>query len=116
VLEFLKSKNLLKGEMGFSFYDMLWMLRDKVFFKKVLEVLRQRHIFDLSVWSYSFFHKDDERACREYLQNSKPYQILVYLGHIFKSKLLEVDLTDTDFKHLDYYPMVNARAHTVGDL
>ena len=46
VLEFLKTKNLLKGEMGFAFYDMLWMLRDKVFFKKVLEVLRQRHIFD----------------------------------------------------------------------
>lgn len=40
VLEFLKTKNLLKGEMGFSFYDMLWMLRDKVYFKKVLEVLR----------------------------------------------------------------------------
>ena len=40
----------------------------------------------------------------------------MHLGHIFKSKLLEVDLVDTDFKHLDYYPMVNARAHTVGDL
>ena len=40
----------------------------------------------------------------------------MYLGHIFKSKLLEVNLEDTEFKHLDYYPMVNARAHTVGDL
>ena len=39
-MEFLKTKNLLKGEMGFTFYDMLWMLRDKVYFKKVLEVLR----------------------------------------------------------------------------
>jgi len=40
----------------------------------------------------------------------------MYLGHIFKSKLVEVNLEDTEFKHLDYYPMVNARAHTVGDL
>lgn len=23
---------------------------------------------------------------------------------------------DTEFKHLDYFPMVNARAHSVGDL
>jgi len=46
VLKFLRTKNLEKGEMGFTFVDMLWMLRDKVFFKKVLEVLRQRHIFD----------------------------------------------------------------------
>jgi hypothetical protein len=53
--------------MGFSFYEMLWMLRDKVFFKKVIEVLRERLIWDDSVWSYSFFHRDDERACREYL-------------------------------------------------
>jgi hypothetical protein len=67
VLEFLRTKNLLKGEMGFSFYEMLWMLRDKVFFKKVIEVLRERLIWDDSVWSYSFFHRDDERACREYL-------------------------------------------------
>lgn len=116
VLDFLKTKNLLKGEMGFSFYDMLWMLRDKVFFKKVLEVLRSRLIWDESVWAYSFFHRDDERACKEFLQNKKHYQILTPLGHIFKSKLLTVNLVDTEFKHLDYYPMVNARAHTVGDL
>jgi hypothetical protein len=29
---------------------------------------------------------------------------------------LQVELVDTEFKHLDYYPMVNARAHTVGDI
>ena len=32
VLKFLKTKNLHKGDMGFTFSDMLWMLRDKVFF------------------------------------------------------------------------------------
>ena len=73
VLEFLKTKNLVKGEMGFSFYLMLWMLRDKAYFKKVIEVLRERLIWDQQVWAYSFFHRDDEVACREYLQTSKPY-------------------------------------------
>jgi len=46
VLEFLRTKNLVKGEMGFSFHEMMWMLRDKVFFKKVLEILRERLIWD----------------------------------------------------------------------
>ena len=46
VLKFLKTKNLHKGEMGFSFSDMLWMLRDKAFFKKTLEILRERMIFN----------------------------------------------------------------------
>lgn len=68
VLEFLKTHNLLKGEKGFSFYQMLWMLKDKEFFKKVLQVLRSRLIFDNQVWSYSLHHKlvDDELAIREF--------------------------------------------------
>jgi len=75
VLKFLQTKNLRKGEMGFSFYEMLWMLRDKVFFKKVIEILRDRMIYDEQIWDYSFYHKDDELACREYLMNSKPYNV-----------------------------------------
>jgi hypothetical protein len=38
------------------------------------------------------------------------------LGHTFKSRLLSVTFNDTEFKHLDYYPLINARAHQVGDL
>jgi hypothetical protein len=36
VLEFLRTKNLAKGEKGFSFNQMLWLLKDKAFFKKVI--------------------------------------------------------------------------------
>jgi hypothetical protein len=50
----------LKAEKGFNFYDMLFMLKDKEFFLKVLEVLRERLIFDANVWSYSLYHKSDE--------------------------------------------------------
>ena len=32
VLEFLRVNNLAKGEKGFTFADMLWMLKDKAFF------------------------------------------------------------------------------------
>jgi len=70
-LKFLRTKNLHKGELGYSFSDMLWMLRDKVFFRKALEVLRYRMIYDDNVWSYSMYHKDEELACREYLMATK---------------------------------------------
>ena len=116
VLKFLKTKNLHKGEMGFTFYDMLWMLRDKVFFKKVLEVLRDRMIYDETVWSYCMYHKEDELACREYLMSTKQFNIFSVLTNSFKSRLYDVNFQDSEFKHLDYFPMVNARAHSVGDL
>jgi hypothetical protein len=29
VLEFLRKENILRGDKGFSFSDMLWMLKDK---------------------------------------------------------------------------------------
>jgi hypothetical protein len=116
VLKFLRTKNLHKGELGFSFSDMLWMLRDKVFFRKALEVLRDRMIYDDNVWSYSMYHKDEELACREYLMATKQYSIQNVLTNSFKSRLYEVNFQDSEFKHLDYFPMVNARAHSVGDL
>jgi len=54
---------------------MLWMLKDKAFYHKVLEILRNRLLFSEEVWMYSFFHKDDEKACREYLMNSQAYTL-----------------------------------------
>jgi hypothetical protein len=71
VLEFLRVRNLLKGERGFNFGMMLWLLKaDRAFFKKVLAVLRARLIYSEQVWAYAFYHAgSDEQACREYLMN-----------------------------------------------
>ena len=59
VLEFMQTHNLIKGEKGFQFQKILWMLKDKDFFKKTTDILRNRHIFETSVWSYSIFHNDE---------------------------------------------------------
>lgn len=115
VLEFLRTKNLAKAEKGFSWDLLLWMLKDKPFYKRVISVLRERFIYNEQVWSYSFFHKDDLNTCREYLMNSRPHQLISRLGASFKSKLVDVTLKDAELKHLDYFPMVNARAHMVGE-
>ena len=37
------------------------------------------------------------------------------IGSSFKSGLFSRDLEQAGFKHLDYFPVVNSRAHSVGD-
>jgi len=95
---------------------MLWMLKDRTYFGKVLDTLRERLIFSEEVWAYSFHHRDNLQACREYLMNTQAYQLKQNIGNCFQSKLLDITLEDSEWRHLDYYPVVNARAHTVGDL
>ena len=50
-------------------------MRDKSFFHRVISVLRDRFIFDSEVWSFGFYHCDDEETCREYLEMSDPYKL-----------------------------------------
>ena len=83
ILEFLRKYNLLKSEKGFSFNDLLWMMKDKAFFKKVLEILRERYIFNSEIWSFAFYNKDDELAVKEYLARLNPYNIINNLGTFF---------------------------------
>jgi hypothetical protein len=71
VLEFLRNQNLLKGDRGFSFSQMLWMLKDKQFWQEVLQILRARLIYNAEVWSFSLLHKTDEAAIQEYLFKEK---------------------------------------------
>ena len=47
-------------------------------------------IYEDNVWGYSFHHKDNELACREYLMNSKQYNVTQALTNSFKSRLYEV--------------------------
>jgi hypothetical protein len=35
-------------------------------------------------------------------------------GYSFKSGLVSVNKGNSNYRHLDYYPLVNARAHSVG--
>ena len=73
VLEFLRNQNLLKGDRGFSFSTMIWMLKDKAFWTEVIQILRKRLIYNSEVWSFSLLHKSDESAIQEYLHKERPY-------------------------------------------
>ena len=64
VITFMKTYNITARDKGFEIEHILWALRDKTFYKRVIEVLRDRFIFDEKVWSYGFYHLDEE-VCTE---------------------------------------------------
>jgi len=74
--------------------------------------MRNRGIFDTNVWNFGFYHMD-EQTLKELLENSILKSIL---GPKFSSTLVKFDNTnDYDLlPHLDYHPIINARAHKLG--
>lgn len=97
---------------------MCHLLKDKDFFYKVLQILRERAIFSRPIWQYAFYHKDDTSLMAEYLKLSSD-SLGRSLGADFKSSL--VSLTEQNTKSevnfqnfMEYHPMVNSRVHTVG--
>jgi hypothetical protein len=71
----MQTHNITAKDKGFQMEHILWALRDKSFFKRVIQVLRDRFLYDEEVWSYGFYHLDDEEVCREYLEATDPYAL-----------------------------------------
>jgi len=55
---------------------MLYLLKDKDYFKKVIEILRERAIFEPEVWKFSCLHLDDTNLIKEYLEMIKKTRLL----------------------------------------
>jgi len=88
------------------------MGRDADFFRKVTERLSRRHVYDHTIWSYSLMH-DEVTTVREYLRHHDGF--VASLGGPIVSKLLTVDPVERkSYQHMEYWPLVNARAHRLG--
>lgn len=118
VLDFLRKENLYSDKKKFGFHKMCYLLKDKSFFKKVIEILSERLIFEPEVLQFAFFHKDDLSLMRQYLQIAAPHSVLSHIGTYFTSQLFDMSDEDPNCqgfnKHLEYHPMVNGRAHALG--
>ena len=89
-----------------------WRMHDPKVFIAVLEKLSQRHVYHNTLWSYALKHNIPVRA-REYLMHSE--QIVNTCGGRLTSTLLTIDpVARRTFEHLEYKPLVNARAHSLG--
>jgi len=91
---------------------MYWLMSDKEMYVEVTKILRSRRIFDGLLWNYSVHHKD-ENTLWEVLQKHAEVQRI--LGTFFECGLIKCSEKSTGFWHLDYFPLVNSRAHWLGD-
>ena len=89
-----------------------WRMHDPKVFVAVVTQLTQRHIYQHTLWSYALKHNIPQRA-REYLMHAE--LIVNTCGGRLTSTLLTIDpVSRRTFEHLEYKPLVNARAHSLG--
>ncbi len=107
VIAFLGQSNVLRLDLN----EIAWRMKDKEFFQKVTALLEARHLYQDTLWSYGLLH-NDPRTLRVFLEHS-PFADRC--GLYLVSPLLVLDPVERlDYQHLEYAPLVNPRAHSVG--
>ena len=91
--------------------DIAWRMKDRAFFKTVTTLAEARLTYDQALWSYGVHHNDPATA-REFLRHS-PFANRCGL-HLVSPLLVLDPVERLTHQHLEYMPLVNARAHQVG--
>jgi hypothetical protein len=108
VVKYLKDNNADRLDLD----RIAWRMQDKGFYRQVLDLLAARHIYQSTLWSYSLKH-DDVASAREFLQHQDG--LLQQCGPYIDSPLVTIDpVVRKSYQHLEYSPLVNARAHKLG--
>lgn len=114
VLEYLRDHNLNRIDLNL----IAFRLRHEVeggggrdFYNRVMKLLNERFTYHHTLWSYAVYHSDEERMSG-YLERSP---MAGRVGFYFESPLLSVEPIGRKwYQHLEYKPLVNARAHQLG--
>lgn len=89
-----------------------WRMHDKAALEAILPLLAARHIYQNTLWSYALFH-NETAAANEFLQHAD--NIVNEVGGRIRSSLLTIiPVHRRTMEHLEYKPLVNARAHSLG--
>jgi len=108
VIEYLRTNNLNRTATA----RIAWRMADKTFFEKVLALLDARHHYDHVLWSYGLKH-NVTRIARQYLEHCDAF--VNQCGDYIDTPLLTIDpVIRRSYEHLEYSPLVNARAHRLG--
>lgn len=108
VLDFLAKNNI----QSINLDRIAWRMKDAKFFTAVIERLARFHVYNNTLWSYALLHNLPVQA-REFLQHSD--HIVNEAGGRITSQLLTIDpIVRRTLEHLEYKPLVNARAHALG--
>jgi len=89
-----------------------WRMKEVDFFRQVTGLLHGRHVYSHTLYSYGIYHNETSRA-RQYLLHSDGF--LNQCGAYLVSTLVDIDpVARRTYQHLEYSPLVNARAHQLG--
>ncbi|HZE96631.1 MAG TPA: hypothetical protein VE981_06380 [Planctomycetota bacterium] len=108
VLKYLERSNIDRLDLDL----IAWRMKDKTFYEAVLDLLSKRHVYHGTLWSYSVHHKDATRV-RDFLNHREEW--LRCCGLRVDGGVAPVDPVERRWiQHLEYAPLVNARAHRLG--
>jgi hypothetical protein len=109
VFAFLEQNNIERLKLE----RVAWRVRQSVdFFRKLIALMQQRHVYDDTIYSYAVVHNDTP-ALREWLKHRNDF--VAQLGPWLDAKLVRIDpIERRAYEHLEYAPLVNQRAHRVG--
>jgi hypothetical protein len=108
VVEFLKEQNLNRIKLA----RIAFRTRDRAFFDRAVPLLGLRHAYDHTLWSYGIKH-NKPAAIREFLKHHGAF--VGQCGDYIDTPLLTIDPVERKaYQHLEYSPLVNARAHQLG--
>ena len=110
VCAFLAARNLGRVELG----AIAWRCRERGAFERITAVLAERRVVDTTLWAYALVHADAPRA-REWLA-ALGGAGLGDVGPAFACALVEFEPAEHGaYEHLEYGPLINARAHRLGE-
>lgn len=91
-----------------------WRCRQSVdFYRKLITLLEKRHVWQDTLYSYALMHNDTP-TLREWLKHRGDF--LDRCGPWLSAKLILIDPTERRvYEHLEYSPLVNQRAHRLGN-
>lgn len=108
VIDYINNQNVRRIDLS----QIAFRMKDKASYIDILGALRNRYVYDSTLWSYGVKH-DDVETVREFMSHSNP--LTNNFGPEFHSELVSVDATERNwYGHKEYWPLVNARAHQLG--
>jgi hypothetical protein len=108
VVEYLNNNNLNRTRLD----RIGWRMKDAAYFAQVIALLEKRHAFDPTLWSYALYHNAAD-ILGEYLQHRDDF--VERCGAHIDTALLTIDpVIRKRYQHMEYNPLVNARAHQLG--
>ncbi|HMP18365.1 MAG TPA: hypothetical protein PKD72_15175, partial [Gemmatales bacterium] len=106
VLALLNRENLYRLNLE----KIAFRMKDKGFFQQVTALLRARHLYHDTLWSYAVEH-NSLNELREFLQHHEQLIHLCGRGPLVSTPLTIDPVARHEYQHLEYKPLVNNRFH-----